>query len=145
MCKCAPHNRGTTSQCPLAHLRWISDALVEAVSNPPKDVEIAIRIFVTGPASAGAIEWDDEVTPSGSGAGSSLDIASPITPYKEGIKGTTSDFALLSMAPVSLTQGRPNLSELLSQEADRLDGGRMSVSGKLSSPVFPPPSQRPCV
>lgn len=103
-------------------MQWVSDALARAARLVPHGLDMEVRIFVTGADSSHeVIHWDDDSVHSES-------QDSPIS--EEGVKEKEpSVSSLLSLSSVSLIQGRPDLKELLSSEAEKTRGGRMSVSG----------------
>ena len=109
----------------IAHLNWLSSNLHRALNNVPKELSIEIRIFVTNPsATPDTIDWDnDSVHSTGEGTVETME------------KGRSRS-SLLGLPIVSLEHQRPNLSEILSKEADQIDGGKMSVTGE--SPTSPP-------
>ena len=99
----------------------MSKALSKALELAPPEVEVSIRIFVTGKASAAAAEADARQWNEDDSVHSSEGSAS----HKEGKAHTPS---LLSYPAVAVAQGRPDLPALLREEV-ATNAGRMSVTG----------------
>ena len=106
----------------------MSKALSKALELAPPEVEVSIRIFVTGKASAAAAEADARQCNEDDSVHSSEGSAS----HKEGKAHTPS---LLSYPAVAVAQGRPDLPALLREEVDT-NAGRMSVTGEINLPCF---------
>lgn len=101
------------------HMEWISQTLSKALELAPSNVDIAVRIFVTG--QSGQIlpregSWNEDESIHSSSEG-----ASPVN--------KTRPSSLLNFPAVQLAQGRPDLSALLREEVET-NTGRLSVTGK---------------
>ncbi|KIY64057.1 hypothetical protein CYLTODRAFT_402376 [Cylindrobasidium torrendii FP15055 ss-10] len=96
-----------------AHLHWISDALNNALHHVPTDLEIEIRIFVTGTSKA-AQEWDNT-----SANGEPEDLE------RKSSKESTPSLA--SWSSVQILNGRPELDVLLKEATTAAAGGKMGV------------------
>lgn len=109
----------------IGHIRWISDALYQALSLAPGGLDIDIRIFITGRSTPDSstlddvVQWDTH----------SIRSESAASDEKEKKVSTTLSPSLLSLPAVTTTFGRPDLSRLLVEEAESMNGGRMSVDG----------------
>lgn len=101
------------------HLGWISNTVLRAVQLAPPSLKIDIRIFVTGGSiTTSNLNFDGESISSGS---------------ESGKKDNISD--LLAHSSVTLTEGRPNIANILREEAEGTNG-RMSVSGEYISTCY---------
>ncbi|KAK0454111.1 iron reductase [Desarmillaria tabescens] len=100
------------------HINWISAPLVDALSNLPKDLEVSIKIFITGSATRReelSEDWEDK----NSGIG---------TPSSESEKPGCGGILTASTA-VNVTQGeRPDFPSLLHAEMSNVKDGRMGVN-----------------
>ncbi|PIL27014.1 transporter [Ganoderma sinense ZZ0214-1] len=112
------------------HIEWVSKALTRALSRAPPELEISIRIYVTG-KGAGASgkegareggagergelgpEWKDDDSVHSSSEGTAVGRSRPPS--------------LLSFDAVQVCEGRPELHELLREEVEATSG-RISVT-----------------
>jgi len=102
----------------IEHILWISESLEAATRLAPQGLRISIRIYVTGDSAFQ--QWDDSVS-----IKSGKEIGKEISEPQE--KSCIPSF--LEDPAVQVTTGsRPNLKQMLQEEAD-LTNGRMGVTG----------------
>ncbi|KAK0443404.1 ferric reductase NAD binding domain-containing protein [Desarmillaria tabescens] len=90
------------------HVCWISNAISNALLRVPPSMNVDIRIYVTG-GSPESVQWDTTSVDS--------DTASRNGPP-----------SFLGLDSVNVYQGRPDISQLLPEQAEATRGGRMSVT-----------------
>ncbi|KAI0367299.1 iron reductase [Pilatotrama ljubarskyi] len=97
-----------------SHIEWVSNALTRALELAPSDVEIVIRIFVTG-GSAPTLQkegsWSEDESVHSS----------------QGADGKAKPSSLLNFPAVQVAEGRPDLSALIKEEVEA-NTGRLSVT-----------------
>ncbi|KAK0217354.1 ferric reductase NAD binding domain-containing protein [Armillaria nabsnona] len=100
------------------HINWISAPLVDALSDLPKDLEVSIKIYITGSATRReelSEDWEDK--------NSGTD-----TPTTDSEK-LNCDGILTASTVVSVKQGeRPDFPSLLHAEISNVKDGRMAVN-----------------
>lgn len=107
------------------HLRWIGDALVDAIAAAPAHVTVETKIFVTrAPVTAMAgLDYAES-------ASATSTNASRINVSEKNADKKVRDVEEL-MSALNLQVGRPDVVELLRHEVDAA-AGRVSVNGKHS-------------
>ncbi|KAK0199621.1 ferric reductase NAD binding domain-containing protein [Desarmillaria ectypa] len=91
------------------HVYWISNAISNALLRVPPSMNVDIRIYVTGGTSE-SVQWDTT-------SSINSDTASHDGPP-----------SFLGLDSVNVYQGRPDISQLLPEQAEATRGGRMSVT-----------------
>ncbi|KAI0354097.1 iron reductase [Trametes cingulata] len=97
-----------------SHIEWVSTALTRALELAPSNIEIAVRIFVTGGSA-----------PSLNREGSYSEDESVHSSEEAG--GKTKPASLLTLPAVQVAEGRPDLSALIKEQVE-VNTGRLSVT-----------------
>jgi len=115
------------------HIKWISDMLVQALTQAPDSLKIDIRIFVSGSSRSSEsldLRTYDYAEDSGSASAESTPAQTPISEKGVGIPSSdsVSMLKLTHLPSVKVSQGRPILAKLLAEEAEETSGGSMWVT-----------------
>ncbi|KAK0211947.1 ferric reductase NAD binding domain-containing protein [Armillaria fumosa] len=98
------------------HVCWISSAISNALLRVPPSLHVEICIYVTG-GSIESAQWDSTSVDSDKNSSSSSSTTSRNGPP-----------SFLGLESVNVYQGRPDLSQLLPEQAEATRGGRMAVT-----------------
>lgn len=98
------------------HVCWISNAISNALLRVPPSLHVDVRIYVTG-GTLESVQWDSTSVDSDKNSSSSSSTTSRNGPP-----------SFLGLESVNVYQGRPDISQLLPEQAEATRGGRMSVT-----------------
>ncbi len=99
---------------------WISNAISNALLRVPPSLHVDVRIYVTG-STLESVQWDSTSADSDKHSSSSSSTTSRNGPP-----------SFLGLECVNVYQGRPDISQLLPEQAEATRGGRMSVTGAFA-------------
>ncbi|KAK0471162.1 iron reductase, partial [Armillaria novae-zelandiae] len=97
------------------HVCWISNAISNALLRVPPSLHVEIRIYVTG-GNTESVQWDSTSVDSDKNSSSSSTTSRNGPP------------SFLGLESVNVYQGRPDLLQLLPEQAEATRGGRMAVT-----------------
>ena len=102
-----------TTHTPLEHIHWIANNLAPALDNIPASISVAVKLYITG-AGAASQGLDESLKES----------SSEVMHISDSQLYST----ILQSLFVQVSQGRPNLKQLISNEIGEATG-RMSING----------------